>query len=203
MLNWSLKVDNAVFEWCLNRDKTLERTILVNLTPGCRKETLNTAGRVIFMDRIEVAGWQEQVTSQGGRYKQPSLLVNWLVQSDSAVMTLMHGENQYSPCRRHVRRPVGEGHAEHPLLQGLPGIVAGDPKVVGPSHRHPADAGLFGLQGKVATAGPWTRNGETVSSTGRKNIKTHDGKGRLKFRIRYEIEMAQASLCQDQFLPEH
>ena len=33
------------FEWCLNRDRTLEWPILVHLTPDCQKET---AGKVFF-----------------------------------------------------------------------------------------------------------------------------------------------------------
>ena len=36
------------FERCLDRDRTLERAILVHLAPGCREETLDTAGRVFL-----------------------------------------------------------------------------------------------------------------------------------------------------------
>ena len=35
----------ALFEWCLNRDRTLDRAILVHLTPGCQNETLDVAGK--------------------------------------------------------------------------------------------------------------------------------------------------------------
>ena len=31
------------FEWCLNRDRTLGRTILVHLAPGCQEETFYIA----------------------------------------------------------------------------------------------------------------------------------------------------------------
>ena len=36
---------------------------LVHLTPGCREETLDTAGKVFFIDTIEETNWQEQLIS--------------------------------------------------------------------------------------------------------------------------------------------
>ena len=53
--SWSLAVIFGVFlkiestyKWCLNRDSTLGRIILVHLTPGCWKETFDIACKVFF-----------------------------------------------------------------------------------------------------------------------------------------------------------
>ena len=53
------------FDWCLNRGRTLERAILVHLTPGCREKTLDIAGKVFFIDTVEETDWQEQLISEG------------------------------------------------------------------------------------------------------------------------------------------
>ena len=38
------------FEWCLNRDGSLGRIILIHQTPGCREETFDIACKVFLSD---------------------------------------------------------------------------------------------------------------------------------------------------------
>ena len=57
--------DQINFEWCLNRDRNSNLDNFGSSNARVSERDLNTARRVIFMDRVEEAGWQEQVTSQG------------------------------------------------------------------------------------------------------------------------------------------
>ena len=42
---------NFIFDWCLNKHRTLEKAILVHLMADCREETLDVASRVIYFKR--------------------------------------------------------------------------------------------------------------------------------------------------------
>ena len=42
-----------LFDRCLCRDRTLTRTILIHLTPGCWEETLDIDSRVLLKDIVE------------------------------------------------------------------------------------------------------------------------------------------------------
>ena len=61
-LNW-LSFKTFSFLSDVSTDRTLERAILVHLAPAYQEETLDTAGKVFFIDTVEETEWQEQLIS--------------------------------------------------------------------------------------------------------------------------------------------